>query len=369
MKVALIVPCWESIVQRPHHWARIARRLGHTVDVLSLPSARFSWRGFLRDGLQDGVCYMRRSLRETLLNRCGRPTQSYRLRIRRWDGFLRDRVFSGRFGRYDMVLYAGPPMSPMRFDFGRCLFIYDCMDDWSAFQDASQLVSASERSLASRARLILAVSPLLEEKLGASYGREKVCLVPNGCDYDFFAGHATGRPATPGAIGYTGTIGEWFDWESVRSLAVAFPQNKIILVGPLANTQPPADLARKVSLEGRRPYEDMPGYLSKFSVCIIPFRTDSAVVPSVSPIKLYEYLAAGKPVVSSPMPDVLQLEEDGVVAVARSSDEFVSATRKLIDVAGDEALVRRRQEVAQAHSWQSRWHLIEKQMAVLATPA
>ena len=133
-----------------------------------------------------------------------------------------------------------------------------------------------------------------------------------------------GRPVA----GYYGALASWFDYGLLDEAARLRPDWRFVLIGPKldASLDGSPILSRKNLLWlGARDYVSLPGYLSTFDVATIPFRINSITL-STSPLKLFEYFAAGKPVVTTPMPEC---EAFGKVAIARDAREFTEALDRM----------------------------------------
>jgi glycosyltransferase involved in cell wall biosynthesis len=149
-------------------------------------------------------------------------------------------------------------------------------------------------------------------------------------------------------VGCVGLIDDYWDLEGLRLLADRLKTGSVVIVGA-ANT-PVARLDHpRVHLLGPRPYEAVPAYLAAFDCCVIPFLVNR-LTEAVNPIKLREYLAAGRPVVATPLPEVVPYGD--VVRVAEPGEAFVSAVLSELEAAGDteEDRSRRRARVA-GESW------------------
>lgn len=247
------------------------------------------------------------------------------------------------------------------------LRVYDCFDDFAAFHGGCPAVAATERALAASADLVLAASATLHARMRALNPR--TVLLPNAADYGHFAGWAALPPppelaAIPRPIlGYVGEIAWWFDLELVRELARARPDWSIVLVGPVHHP----DRARleglpNLHLLGRREYRDLPAYVGRFDVCLLPFSLN-ALTAATCPVKLYEYLASGRPVVSTPLPEVLG--HDAVVTVADRSG-FGKAVEETLRSAEAPGARADRQAVARHNTWD---HRIAEVGRLLEAPA
>lgn len=177
-----------------------------------------------------------------------------------------------------------------------------------------------ERELLPRVNLAMCVSEPLVDWVGTR--AKRVSLVPNGCDWPRYL--ATQPPSVGTAaprLGYVGTLAPRFDVELVAALARRRPDWTIELVGPtlsLVDTSALRSLPNVV-FTGEIPFEDVPAKLASFDVCLLPLR-DIPFAYYCSPIQVFDYLAAGKPVVSSPVGQLERLPS--LVHVARSAEEF-----------------------------------------------
>jgi glycosyltransferase involved in cell wall biosynthesis len=180
-------------------------------------------------------------------------------------------------------------------------------------------------------------------------------ILPNGVDVQKFGAAKDKTAIIPAAIAaiaqpvilYVGAVMDWFDWELVAFCARQRPSWQFVLLGP---TNFPPDRLRSVPniyYLGTCQPESVPYYLKRASVCIIPFVMNE-LTKNVSPLKLYEYLAAGRPVVSVPMPEVVAEETPRCVTVAADADGFVSAIERFLLEGYDDAECSR---IANAHSW------------------
>src|ERR1035441_10169680 len=128
-------------------------------------------------------------------------------------------------------------------------------------------------------------------------------------------------------IGFVGTVADWVDLEVVRYLAASRPQWSLLLIGDIqTNTSALRELSN-VHLLGRRSYQSLPAYCKTFDVAILPFVVNELTV-AANPLKLREYLAAGLPVVATPLPEVLKL--GGLVRMARTPEEFLNRIETLL---------------------------------------
>lgn len=217
------------------------------------------------------------------------------------------------------------------------------MDDFPALYGplSGHSMARRESAVASRVDWVFCSSHPLVEKFGAR--AERVVLVPNGYPMAGLPPVLPARERT--AIGYVGSIADWFDWPLVVEMARALPDVPIRLIGPEFVARP-ADLPRNIEVRPECPREAVVEEVGRFSAGLIPFRR-SRLTASVDPIKYYEYAALGVPVWSTAFGEMaLRGGEPAVHLVAAGtdwrrlfgttyatqlSDEFVAEFRKAND--------------------------------------
>ena len=223
-------------------------------------------------------------------------------------------------------------------DLDGCPLVYDCMDELANFRFADPALPEKERSLIARADLVFTGGPSLFEAKRAL--RPDIHLFPSGVD----AGHfhpARSRQRDPAdqariprpRLGFYGVLDERLDPALLAAAAAARPDWQFVLVGPLAKLEP-EDLPRAANLHllGSKPYAELPAYLAGWDVALMPFALNEAT-RFISPTKTPEYLAAGCPVVSTAVPDVLR-QYAGCAGVqvapgtADGTDGFVAACER-----------------------------------------
>jgi UDP-N-acetylglucosamine 2-epimerase (non-hydrolysing) len=231
--------------------------------------------------------------------------------------------------------------------------IYDVLDDWEAFQAAGQAPwydREIERLVAASAQRVLAVTPALAARVAALAGRE-VRVLGNGLRADFPTTISAPLALTRGAVtvGYFGDLNAaWFDWQLVADAARRQPRWRFHLVG--SGTEPPAGLPPNVELLGRRPRHQLAALAANWDVAMVPFRQGD-IAAAADPIKTYEYLALGLPVVVSGVAPPIGGEH--LVTVAHDVDGLVAALAARATERDAAAIARRRQFAAEA-SWDAR---------------
>jgi hypothetical protein len=152
-------------------------------------------------------------------------------------------------------------------------------------------------------------------------------------------------------LGYFGEMAHWFDFSLIYDIALRHPEWTFALIGAVHVAVDKKLLGLpNVRFLGRKDYAKLPAYLSQFEVCLLPFKIN-ALTSAVNPVKLYEYLAAGKPVVSTPLKEVLRYQK--VVEIADRT-KFADAIELALVTSRDPQRVFERQQVAQQNTWDVR---------------
>jgi glycosyltransferase involved in cell wall biosynthesis len=235
--------------------------------------------------------------------------------------------------------------------------VYDCMDELSQFRFAPTELVDRERYLMSSADVVFAGG----FKLSQSKAKYHANVHFFGCGVDV-AHFATARSAdvlvpreiaalTKPVIGYYGVIDERIDYDLLRTLATSLPEAELVMVGPVVKVDP-AELPQGHNIRwlGQRQYAELPAHVKGFDVCLMPFALNEAT-EYINPTKTLEYMAAGKPIVSTAVSDVVH-NFTPVVTVAETPEEFVAAVRSAIDSPNAE-LISRGLEQARSNSWES----------------
>ncbi|MDR7485189.1 MAG: glycosyltransferase [Armatimonadota bacterium] len=249
-----------------------------------------------------------------------------------------------------------PLVSHLRARYGWKV-VYDCLDRHSGFSTNAPAMLVEDAPLAREADLVVTTSRVLYEERRVQNPR--CILVPNATDFAHFSVFIGETPAwlqrlRRPIIGYYGAIAEWFDTALVAAVARLRPQWTFVLVGSTftADLQPLEGLPN-VHLPGEQPYGLLPAYLHAFDACLIPFRR-LPLTEATNPVKFYEYLSAGKPVVSVRLPELETYEAQGLVYLADDAEGFVVALdRALAEDAP--ALVSHRMRFAEQHTWPDRY--------------
>lgn len=252
--------------------------------------------------------------------------------------------------------------------FGEDRVIYDVTDDWSAFPEApaaAALTRAQDRELCQRADTVIVCSERLWELKEPLARRTE--LVPNGVDLAHYASASDKSLPIPEetrgwrrpVLGYTGSVHpDRVDVQLIAALAQRMPAVTLAFVGPMM--LPPEDVRKlqkfpNIVLLGQRPYARVAEYMRAFDVCMVPHLV-TPFTESLNPIKLWEYLAAGLPIIATPVAGFRDFSE--LVYLARNAEEIAATVQKALRETPERAAER--QAIAAQHTWERRVAQIEK---------
>lgn len=348
---------WDFRFQRPQHLMLRFAAAGHRVFYLS--------HQFRRTGESYSLRQIAPALWEVSLR-----APRYSIYERVLDNGYRDNLFRGisdlRRGVFleeAVAMVQSPFWWPLVKEAASRLnwrLVYDCMDHFGGFSTSNPLLVEQERELLSQADLVVAASAFLRRQ-ASRYARQ-VVLVRNGCDYEHFAkADRIANGARP-VIGYYGAIADWFDSDLVADLATRRRDWDFLLVGSTFS----ADLARlsklpNVTLPGEKPYAEIPEWLARFDVAILPFKR-TALTEAANPVKAYEIFASGKPLVSVPLPEMAALAP--LTRLASTVDDFereIRAQLKRTDLIAR----RKRRAFARNNTWEKRYQKLSTALGAL----
>lgn len=260
------------------------------------------------------------------------------------------------------------------------LVVYDCVDAYAEFPSAvaparKRRVEQRERRLLRRADLVFTSAPSLHKRCSAV--NPKSHLVPNVADFDVFSQAAGRREKILGGeelpadlrgvrrplIGFVGALDDYkVDFELLQRIATERPKWSIILVGPCGHADKRTEITSARSLPnvhflGVKPYADVPSYVAAFDVALIPYARNP-YTDHVLPLKVHEYLAAGRPVVSTALPNLEHLSP--AVRLADSPADFIVEVERALSEADAPAELAARQRIASQNTWEHRIGTMER---------
>jgi UDP-galactopyranose mutase len=256
------------------------------------------------------------------------------------------------------LLWMYTPMAlPLTELFAPEIIIFDCMDELSAFDFAPPQLLDREQQLLERADVVFTGGPSLYR---AKQGRHpNVHLFPSSVDVEHFRQALNGLPEPEDQahlphprLGYFGVIDERIDRPLLAHMAASHPEWHVIMIGPTVKIAPAAlPQAPNLHYLGQRAYDALPAYLAGWEVCLLPFARNAAT-RFISPTKTLEYMAAERPIVSTPITDV-QEPYGAIVHVGDTPEAFVVACERALASSPNEHVRRseRVRAVLEKTSW------------------
>jgi glycosyltransferase involved in cell wall biosynthesis len=252
--------------------------------------------------------------------------------------------------------------------------VYDCMDDLASFRDGNEMMREREAHLLTLVELLFTGGHSMYEARKTRHPR--VHCLPSGVDiahYRQAQGTAEAEPAPLAWIprprlGYFGVLDERIDWAMIATIAEKRPDWHWVLVGPTAKMHP-SEIPGGPNLHylGQQAYADLPAYLRGFDIATMPFALNAAT-RFISPTKTLEYLAGGKPVISSSVPDVAAFYRK-IVTLADGPEAWIEAIEHLLAAtpAEQQARLELAEPILEANTWDSiaacMWELMQERLA------
>ncbi|MGX7952106.1 UDP-galactopyranose mutase [Tsuneonella sp. HG249] len=285
---------------------------------------------------------------------------------------LLDALIADRSGSL-VAWYYTPMMLPFSRHLAANCVVYDCMDELANFRFAPPELLPLEAALLQRADLVFTGGYSLYEAKRDRHPR--VFPFPSSVERDHFAAARETLPAPADQadlprprLGFYGVIDERMDFDLLAAAADAHPEWSLIMVGPVVKVEE-ADLPRRPNIHylGNKDYRELPAYLHGWDVALMPFAVNEAT-RFISPTKTPEYLAAGKPVVSTPITDVVRhYGELKGVAIADDAASFIEGCeRALVLDATDGDWLAEADRVLATMNWDttfsSMWSLVRERI-------
>ena len=239
---------------------------------------------------------------------------------------------------------------------------YEVIDEYSAFPHVSgRLTRILEDKMLAKADLVFAISPNLHRN--RIERNPETHLVPIGAEVEHFARSRRDDLDRPEdmekipspVVGYFGGIDNRFDVDLYRFLSENLPDCSFVLVGPVKDKLVSAELSScpNIYFLGPKPYEVLPSYLKFFDVSTLPYLM-TPFTDNIFPNKIFEYLSSGKPVISTPIPSLLYLADQGVIYCVEDHREFLSRLRKALKEERGDSIRQMRIRVAEENTWDNR---------------
>jgi teichuronic acid biosynthesis glycosyltransferase TuaH len=262
-------------------------------------------------------------------------------------------------GRRRVLWYTNPSFPALCSRLSWEKVIYDCSDLWNREQGGGRKLAA-EQCIARRCDVAFATTNHLADQIRALGGPD-AAVIENGVDFDLFRNSVETqlsdipRPR----LGFVGGLKFKIDFDLIRLVAERFPAAQIVLIGPVDDSvkASAAPLATRPNIHflGGVDFDRVPGHMKALDVGLLPYK-QMDYNKAVSPLKLFEYLAAGIPAVGTGLPTTAKYSQEGVYSYTDAgAEEFVALCGLAIDSANDPQQRCTRQRVAERHDWQNKF--------------
>lgn len=356
---------WHYRMQRPQHIARELSKYGYRVFYISTTFINANKPGFELESLSEKDCIY--NVRLYLKNRPAIYEVAASLKeknrlvnsIKKLLGWAESNsIISIIEHPYWLAGVSRLPNSRL---------VYDCMDHHEGFDNTGKDFSTVEEKLFNRADAVIVTSDVLYE---AAHGKNNnIHIIRNACDYHFLSTKPNviyKDEYDRTIIGYYGAIADWIDIALLEKIAISFNDCLLLLIGAdTCGAKKTLAHLSNVSFIGEVPYKQLPFYLHAIDVCLIPFK----IIPltlATNPVKIYEYFSAGKPVVTTALPELIKLGD--IVSVANDHHDFISKIRLSIGHINDIGMQEQRQAFACQHTWSHRVTDVENVLNTLPNP-
>lgn len=349
---------WDFVFQRPQH---LMTRFAQTREV-------YYWEEPLFDCTGEPYLEVEKKLPGLWVCVPHLPAGSSQEQTVRGQEALLETFFDHRDSKNFVFWYYTPVAYAFSRSFKADLVVYDCMDELSAFKFAPPQIKYTEQQLLLKADLVFTGGFSLFEAKKQSH--PNIHPFPSSIDKAHFqaARSLLPEPSDQACIrgvklGFYGVIDERFDQELIRDIAEKRPDWDFVLIGPVVKIDP-AELPRADNIHylGPKGYKELPSYLSGWDVALIPFLLNEST-RFISPTKTPEYLAAGKPVVSSAISDVVvPYQKLGLVSIGHDADSFISAIEYELGSRGNQAWLADVDRYLSDKSWQHTFASMQRLM-------
>lgn len=270
---------------------------------------------------------------------------------------IKNLFFKQKINEY-ILWYYTPMALAMTEGLNPVITVYDCMDELSAFKFAHPALKQMEKELLNKADVVFCGGNNLYN--AKKHQHSNIHAFPSSIDKKHFgsARHIKQDPADQITIpsprfGFYGVIDERFDIELIRQVAEKKPEWQFVLIGPVVKIDP-ATLPRNANIHylGSKKYNDLPSYLSGWDISLVSFALNEST-QYISPTKTPEYLAGGKPVISTPIKDVVDsYGKTGLVHIVNGANEFIEIASKELALTDKQAWLQQVDKCLANNSWE-----------------
>lgn len=349
---------WKFVYQRPQH---LISRFTKKYAVYYIEEFAYSTE---KDGYSAHVTDENVTVIVPNLNTTNQANESKRKEI----------IIKALFEEYCINSYIFWYYTPMALAFSSVFhpiaIIYDCMDELSAFKFAPTELKLFEKELFKKADLVFTGGNSLYKAKKSQH--QNIYSFPSSIDKAHFTtarnneDEATDQATIPyPRLGFYGVIDERFDIDLIKQSADAKPDWHFVLVGPVIKIDP-ATLPQNKNIHylGAKTYKELPGYLSGWDIALIPFALNEST-KYISPTKTPEYLAGGKPVISTAITDVVHpYHELGLVHIANNAEDLIKIASKELSITDKKEWLNEVDDYLSAISWDATWARMHELMQI-----
>lgn len=257
-----------------------------------------------------------------------------------------------------IIVWTYPPFFPEALKYFNSKIVYDCVDDYSSLPgliNSTYVLELEKRTVEIADKIVSTDNTRLVERI-RTFGKEPT-VISNGVDYELFSGFLNKKDVLDikKRIIYVGNVSYWFDLELIKKISDSFKDYEITIIG-FASKEALKVFQKIPNLvfAGKLKQEQLVPILTESSVAIIPFKIND-LTKATDPLKVYEYLAAGVPVVSTPVGSIDRLP----ILIGNTQEEFIEKIKVAINT--DSFQQRKaRSDYAKAFSWETKYRKIEK---------
>lgn len=261
------------------------------------------------------------------------------------------------FGEVDILWISNVKMSYLNEYVKADKVIHRLADEKKGFKGFYKALEIMEEELLKDSDIVFATAKNLMDK--AKEFRDEVIYLPNGVNYFDFDRNNYIMPSefisNDKRVVYVGAIAEWLDHELINYCTKELPEVKFYFIGPGVNNN--IEIRKNVFLLGKKDYSNIPDYIYHSNVAIIPFKINE-LTDAINPVKLYEYLAVGTPVVTTNFKEVSII--NGPFNIAENKEQFLNMIRT--NLFNSEYRAEELKEFASNNSWQSKFNIINEML-------
>lgn len=353
-------PLRNYMKRRPTHYAEILSRNNRVINVSSAPMKDYS-KFKTKCEWKEKIFFRLPGTRFVIIQKLNKWL--YKMFLNKLINSLPQKPILWHFfsGNYEIVKSLPNKISVLEI----------CDDTPEFFSDDPQKykeVKENEDKMIKSVDVVFTISDYLKQKKVSM--RPDIQVIKNGVVYEDFA-ETPELPKnkadelysykTP-IVGYCGAVSKWFDFDLIKGIANKLKNVNFVFIGRISPEQIPIteklNNNANIHFIGERPYKELPHYLKYFELTHIPFVLNE-LIASVNPIKLYEYLASGRRVISTPLPEVMFYKKEGIIEIADGIEAYSKAIEKML-TANAETYIADCQDIAKENTWQSRVEMASK---------